>query len=104
MKEWGAATPQIFMAMVNNEVLKSVLFEFYKTNANGEEYIYHTIKLEKATVMRVEYSTGLGASETTAKHGAQYDTHEIEIVSLSYDKIIHENIDGKTTADDQWTK
>ena len=32
VKEWGAASPQLFQAAVTNEVLKSVLFEFVRTN------------------------------------------------------------------------
>jgi type VI secretion system Hcp family effector len=104
LKEWGAASPQLFHAMVENEVLKSVLFEFFKTKPTGEEYVYHTITLEEATVARIEYSTGRGTGEGTAKHGAAYDTHEVEQVGLTYRKIVHENKDGQTMGEDDWYK
>src|SRR6266850_197479 len=50
VKEWGASTPQFFQALVNNEVLSEVKLEFLKTNANGEEYVYYTIKLTDGNV------------------------------------------------------
>lgn len=102
-KEWGAATPQIFQALCTNEVLKEVLFEFYKTNAKGEEYIYHTVKLTGATVCQVKYSTG-GLGAASAKHTEKTDTLELEEVYLSYDGITVENKDGKTMGEDKWTK
>src|ERR1700740_1396617 len=38
VKEWGAATPQIFTALTTNETLPEVELEFLKTNAQGEQY------------------------------------------------------------------
>src|SRR5689334_16128763 len=39
VKEWGAASPQLFQALVTNEVLKSVRFEFVKADEQGEEVV-----------------------------------------------------------------
>ena len=39
-KEWGAASPQIYQALVTNEVLKSVLFEFVRTDSKGAEEVH----------------------------------------------------------------
>lgn len=104
-KEWGPASPQIFQAMVTNEVLKSVLFEFIHTTPDGIEEVYHTIKLTEATVASVEYMTGTGDdSASTAKHSAAYDTHELERVKFTYRRIEIENITGKTSAVDDWTQ
>ncbi len=98
-KEWGAASPQLFQAVATNEVIKSVLFEFIQTNANGEEVVYHTIKLTNATVSRLRQYT-----EESAKHEESADTHELEEVELTFQKIDMENKLGKTSATDDWHK
>jgi type VI secretion system secreted protein Hcp len=96
-KEWGAASPQLFQALVTNENLKSVLFEFVKTNAQGEEEIYHTIKLTNAAVSNIK--SYLDLTDTT---GDPYDAHELEDVSFVFQKIEMENKEGKTQAVDSW--
>ncbi len=105
-KEWGASSPQIFQSLVTNEILKSVLFEFIQTTPEGAEEIYHTIKLVNATVSQVRYMTGGQTVEGSgsAKHSASYDTHELEEVSFTYQRIEIENKNGKTAAFDDWTK
>lgn len=103
-KEWGPATPQIFQALTTNEVLKSVLFEFIKTTPEGEETIYHTIKLVNATVSNVRQVTGKGESAESSKTTSTWDTHELEEVSFTYQRIEVENKTGKTMAFDDWTK
>jgi type VI secretion system secreted protein Hcp len=104
-KEWGPSSPQIFQAMVTNEILPSVLFEFIHTTPDGIEEVYHTIKLVDATVASVEYMTGTDDnSASTAKHQAAYDTHELERVKFTYRRIEIENVVGKTSAVDDWTQ
>lgn len=102
-KEWGAATPLIFSALVRNEILETVLFEFYNTSETGEEQLYHKITLTNATVSKIRQITGTGESAGSAKTQATYDTHELEEVSLTYEKIEVENVIGKTLAVDSWT-
>lgn len=106
-KEWGPSTPQLFQALCTNEVLKSVLFEFYKTDANGIEVNYYNIKLTNATVSRIEQSTGFpdaahGSSAASAKHNAHYDTHELERVSFTFQKIEVEHKLAKVLIVDDW--
>jgi type VI secretion system secreted protein Hcp len=96
-KEWDASSPQLFQALVNNEVLKSVLFEFVKTDASGKEFVYHTIKLTNATVS--ELKAYLDLTDTT---GDPYDAHELEDVSFAFQKIEMENKEAKTAAADDW--
>src|SRR5512145_2247913 len=87
-KEWGAASPQLFQALCTNEVLKSVLFEFYKTDANGTEVLYHQIKLINATVSRIKKSTGAGFdSAGSSKQTGSWDTHELEHVAFTYQRL-----------------
>ena len=89
-KHWGAATPQLFQALVTNEVLKSVLIEFVKPSPGGEEHVYHKIKLTDATISDIH------------QH-ANADTHELEDISFTFRKIEIENVDGKTAAADDWS-
>jgi len=103
-KEWGASTPQIFQALVHNETLKTVLFEFIHTTPDGLEEVYQTIKLANATVSKVRQVTGKGESSDSAKTQATYDTHELEEVSFTYQRIEVENLPGKTSAVDDWTQ
>jgi type VI secretion system secreted protein Hcp len=99
VKEWDAATPQIFQALTRNEVLKSVSFEFVRTNPNGEEYVYHTIKLLNATVSQIEqYVHDVSKGTTSAKN----DVLELEKVSFTFQEIQLDNVDGKTAASDNW--
>jgi type VI secretion system secreted protein Hcp len=94
VKEWGAASPQLFQALVSNESLKSVLFEFVKTNENGEEVIYHSIKLTSASISAIEqYINGDPEPPPT-------DPRALEKVSLTFQRIDIENADGKTSATD----
>lgn len=104
MKEWGAASPQLFQALVTNEVLKSVLIEFFHTTPEGAEECYHTVKLVNATVSKIAQSTGSGESAGSAKTAASHDTHELEEISFTYQRIEVENIPGQTSAEDDWTK
>ena len=92
-KLWGAASPQIFQAAVQNEVLKSVLFEFVATDKAGKEHVFQTVKLTNATVSDVRRS--LDEHSPEAAHG--YDQ-----VSLVFQKIEIADNDGKTMAADDW--
>ncbi len=96
-KEWDPTSPQLFQALVNNEVLKSVLFEFVKTDPKGQEFVYHTIALTNATVSNIK--SYLDLTDTT---GDPYDTHELEDVSFTFEKIEIENKEAKTAAVDSW--
>ncbi|MDQ6887627.1 MAG: type VI secretion system tube protein Hcp [Gemmatimonadota bacterium] len=102
-KEWGAASPQLFQALTTNEVLKSVLFEFSRTNANGEEYVFQTIKLTNATVSAIkQYSAGATAEGAAASKRSADAGRQLEDVSMTFQKIEMENRDGKTAAVDDW--
>ena len=96
VKEWGAATPQIFNALVSNEVLPVVVFQFLRTNANGEVFVFQTVTLTNATISSLkQYSGGLP--------GAPSDLRLLEDVSFTFQKIEIENKTGNTTAMDDWS-
>lgn len=93
-KEWGPASPQLFQACVTNEVLKSVVLNFSRTNASGEEEVYYTIKLTNATVS--------GIRQYTPDPQKSLGTVPLEEVSFTFQKIEMESVDGKTVAMDDW--
>ena len=97
IKEWGPASPQLFQALCTNEVLQSVLFEFVKTDKNGEEYVYHTIKLVNASVTNHRMFL-----DSESKADQSHDVHELEEISFTFQRIEMENKDGKTMAVDDW--
>lgn len=101
-KEWGASSPMLFLALVTNEVLTSVKFEFFQTSKEGKEIVYYTITLTNATVSRIAQTTGTGESASSAKTVSVNDTHELEHISLTYQKIDVECLTAKTAASDDW--
>lgn len=50
LKQSGASSPQIFQAMITNELLKKVNIDFYKTDQTGQEVNYYSITLENVSV------------------------------------------------------
>ena len=76
-KGWGAASPELFEALVTNELLASVLFEFVRTDVRGAEVVFQTVKLTDAYVSRIR---------RVADAGAQGDG-EIEEIAFTFSKI-----------------
>jgi type VI secretion system secreted protein Hcp len=96
-KEVGAATPQIAQALCTNEVMKSVLFEFCATNAQGAEEVVFTIKLVNATIS----SQRILLPETKSD---DVNVHLQEEIEFTFQRIEWESKLGKTMAVDDWTK
>jgi type VI secretion system secreted protein Hcp len=92
-KEWGAASPQLFTALVTNEVITSALFEFVRTNDVGVEHVFHTIRLTNASVTAIH-------QYIAAQEDGELDNAELEDVALSFRGIEIANLDARTTASD----
>jgi type VI secretion system secreted protein Hcp len=104
-KMLGAASPQFFQALTTNEVLQSVTLEFTKTNANGEEFIFYTIKLTNATIASIRQHTAdtdAGEGAASAKHTGAASAQQIEDITISFQKIEITNNESKTMAVDDW--
>ena len=97
VKQWGAASPQFFQALCTNEILKSVLFEFVKPDPDGQEYVFHTIKVTNASVSEIEQYV-----EDEAPGNEAHEAQPLEKISMTFQKIELENKDGQTTAADDW--
>ena len=105
-KAIDSSSPQIFQALIGNEALKSVLFEFRSTNANGEEMVFYQITLTNASISEVEQYVGMSGLVTSAdaKHSGASDSSPLEDVSLTFQKIEVVSQVGKTMAADDWRR
>lgn len=93
-KAWGAASPQLFQALVTNETLSSVVIDFVRRDsATGRLVLDHTIKLTNASVASIERQT-----EETGLRGLT----DVEIVDLVFQKIELTDHDSKSIAVDVW--
>jgi type VI secretion system secreted protein Hcp len=92
-KAWGASTPQFFNALVTNETLKSVLFEFTKASADGTTAVYETVKLTNAQVTGFTHRSGAVASGSP----------ELDDISFTFQSIEIADLTGRTTAQDNWS-
>jgi type VI secretion system secreted protein Hcp len=95
-KENGAATPQLFEALVSNEALTSVVFEFTRSSAGGKEEVHYVITLTNATLVAV-----VATFDQTVR-GNPFDGHELVDVELTFEKISVEDKIGQTEAEDDW--
>ncbi|MEJ7830486.1 MAG: type VI secretion system tube protein TssD [Segetibacter sp.] len=95
IKRWDGSSPQLFQALVTNELLKTVFFEFIRTNNNGEEQVYYTIKLTNASVISYEPSIN-------QQNALSPEVYETEEVSFTFQRIEIENKLAKTVATDDW--
>ena len=93
-KPWGSASPQLFQALVTNEVLKSVFIEFMRTSPEGARYQYQTIKLTNATISSIRQYANV------ANPGEPVNPGELEDIAFTFQKIEITNQDGKTMAMD----
>jgi type VI secretion system secreted protein Hcp len=105
-KAIDSSSPQLFQALVGNEALKTVLFEFRNTSADGQEQIFYQISLTNAAISEVEQYVGMSGLVTTAeaKHSAASDGSPLEDVSLTFQKIEVASLVGKTMAADDWRR
>ena len=100
-KEWGAASPQLFQALVSNEILKSVVFEFYQTNSQGAEELATTVKLTNATVTDIHQYSPSASNGAGGKHVSAQDRRQLEDISFTFGTIEIQHLPGKTMATDQ---
>jgi type VI secretion system secreted protein Hcp len=101
-KEWGAASPQLFQALVNNEVLTEVLIDFVGHDQNGQERLTHRIRLTNAAITNILYrmEEGAGAAAGSAKHLSASGPRHLEDISFIFQRIEMEDLIGKTMAVD----
>jgi type VI secretion system secreted protein Hcp len=84
---WSPASPQIFSAAVNNEVLSSVVFEFPGVRPDGVEAIVQRITLTDAGVASYRHSA---------------DPATVDRVSFAFRQISIDDLLGGRSARDDW--
>lgn len=99
-KAIDGTTPQFFAAMTQNEVLKSVVLEFYGTSPEGMEQVYYTIKLTNATVSGIEQYAGRVPEGDVAR---PMDSTPLEDITVTFQRIEMESPIAKTMAMDDWS-
>ncbi len=87
VKEWDAASPYLFQALVTSETLTQVLIALNRPGSNG----YMLVKLTNASV-----------AERSEESSASTDTLELEKISFTYQKIEVTFVNGGITAEDDW--
>jgi len=93
-KAWGASSPQLFQALVNNERLSEVVIDFYVLQRNNTKR-GHSIKLTDANIVEIAYAT-----ETAKANGLL----PIESVSFTFQKIEYMDGEGNVTASDNFER
>ena len=89
VKEWGAASPQLFQALVTNELLETVDIDCYGVLESGEKGLVHKVKLTNASV-----------SAIAQRGGGEAGPHELETVDFTFEKIEHLSAAGGGLAGD----
>ena len=92
-KDWGAASPQLFLALVSNETLKAVTFEFFQVNSAGMEELATVIKLTDASVSQIRKYWNPGSDLRSRPR---------EEVSFTYRTIEIQHMPTKSIAMDTW--
>jgi type VI secretion system secreted protein Hcp len=96
-KEWGASSPQFYAAAYTNEVLSTVLFEFYLSSPTGTLVVDHTVKLTNAVILDIEQSLNLPQAD-----GPVIDSRDLQSISFAFQKIEITSVTGGTSAADNW--
>jgi type VI secretion system secreted protein Hcp len=86
-KELDAASPQLFQALVNNETLPEVVIAVDRPSQAG--YIEYTL-------------TNAQIANWSTSSSAHTDTHELETISFTYQRIELEHVPTARVAQDDW--
>jgi type VI secretion system secreted protein Hcp len=105
LKELDAASPQLFHALVTNELLTDINFEFYSISPEGKEELRYTIKGLNGGVANLKLYTGntTGEALSAGKHVEVSETVLLEEVSFTFQTIQMEHTPSTKSAVDDWT-
>jgi type VI secretion system secreted protein Hcp len=98
VKRKDKASPQLFQALVENELLTQVVFKWYrpKVKASGEEH-YYTVELTDASISEIEDVL----PDTLSPEHANATPRES--IALTYQSITWTWVLTGVTAKDDWT-
>ncbi len=95
-KEWGVVSPQLYEALVTNEVLTSVVIDEVLTSPDGKDEVYMEIRLTNASLVEI------AINPERLDDPPLWTKKEIEQVSFVFQKIEIENKVSKAVAVDDW--
>jgi type VI secretion system secreted protein Hcp len=98
--EWGTATPQLFQALVSNEVLAEVTIDFVDTNKDGKSYVRQTKKLVNATISSLRSQAIF--SNGPIRHGHSLTLDEYLEIDMTFHPIEWTWKNGGKTYSDDW--
>jgi type VI secretion system Hcp family effector len=103
-KEFGASTPCNLMVACGNELLSSVVINYYKVGNDGNDLLMYTTTLTNAHIVKIRQYTGHpdADSSATSKSAEEHDTMELEEISFTFEKIQQEDQIAKTIVIDDW--
>ena len=78
-KEWSPASPQLFVALVNDEVLESVVLEFTREGADHKKTPYYTIKLTNARVSGLRQYTDTASEKEAGLEDVSFTFQTMEV-------------------------
>jgi len=90
VKQWGAASPQLFSALVNSELLPTVEIDCHGFS-DEREGLVHRVKLTNARVVSIKQVAG---------RSARPDLPELETVAFNFQKIEHMTPENAVLASD----
>jgi type VI secretion system Hcp family effector len=95
VKRWGKSSPQLFNALIHNELLPTVTFEFVTvSDSTNEERVFQRVTVKQANITSIHQSL-LEAAPTAGGDGT-----ETEEVALAFRQVTIENVVGSTLATD----
>jgi type VI secretion system secreted protein Hcp len=105
VKDWGSASPQLFSAMATNEVLKTVVIDFFQITG-GQEVLHHSIALADATIVDIKEVTrsadAVDAGMPKHPEAAMGGLRHMEDITFTFRQITFSDHIGRTAAVDTW--
>ncbi|MFN2540115.1 MAG: type VI secretion system tube protein TssD [Mycobacteriales bacterium] len=97
-KHVDKASPKLELALINNEVLSSVQFRFFKSFADGTIAEFYRVDLTNAFLGSLD----LYSPEAVAGSGTGAAPGLLEELTLTFQSITWTYLDGGITAQDDW--
>jgi len=102
VKNIDYSTPQLLQALCTNEILKSVVIEFYKKASDGRQQLYYRVTLTNASISQLTQYGGTALGDSGYNMNSTANTYEE--VSMTYQNIQFEHVIGNTAATDDWER
>jgi len=102
VKNIDYSTPQLLQALCTNEILKSVVIEFYKKASDGRQQLYYRVTLTNASISQLTQYGGTALGDSGYNLNSTGNTYEE--VSMTYQNIQFEHVIGNTAAADDWER